>query len=74
LIATTRERASSGESYQQTITLGVRIPFGAGPRHDARTAGARAEATEVLARLALARERLDAEREAARARVEASRL
>jgi len=74
LIATTRERASSGESYQQTITLGVRIPFGAGPRHDARTAGARAEATEVLARLALERERLDAEREAARARVEASRL
>lgn len=74
LIATTRERASSGESYQLTITLGVRIPFGAGPRHEARAAGARAEATEVLAQLALARERLDAEREAARARVEASRL
>jgi cobalt-zinc-cadmium efflux system outer membrane protein len=74
LLATTRERANNGESYQQTITLGVRIPFGAGPRHDARTAGTRAEAIEIMAQLALERERLDAEREAARVRVEATRL
>lgn len=73
LVATTRERANSGESYQQTITLGVRIPFGGGPRHDARTANARAEATEIQAQLAVERERLKAEREAARVRVDASR-
>ncbi|HEU4459943.1 MAG TPA: TolC family protein [Methylibium sp.] len=72
-LATTRERGVFGEISQQTITLGVRIPFGGGPRHDARTAKARAEATEVQAELALERERLAAEREAARVRVEAAR-
>ena len=40
-IATTRDRGASGETWQQTFTVGVRIPFGAGPRHDARTAAAR---------------------------------
>jgi len=73
MLATTRDRGAFGEASQQTITLGVRIPFGGGPRHDARTANARAEATEVQAQLALERERLSAEREAARVRVEASR-
>ncbi|MBC7992643.1 MAG: TolC family protein [Rhizobacter sp.] len=73
MLATTRDRGGFGEASQQTITLGVRIPFGGGPRHDARTANARAEATEVQARLALERERLAAEREAARLRVESFR-
>jgi cobalt-zinc-cadmium efflux system outer membrane protein len=73
LLGTTRERGISGESPQQTLTLGLRIPFGGGPRHDARIANARAEATEVQARLALERERLTADREAARVRVQASR-
>ena len=73
MLATTRDRGARGEASQQTITLGIRIPFGAGPRFDARRANARAEATEVQAQLALERERLTAEREAARVRVEASR-
>lgn len=73
MLATTRDRGAFGEASQQTITLGVRIPFGGGPRHDARSANARAEATEVQAHLVLERERLVAEREAARARVDASR-
>jgi cobalt-zinc-cadmium efflux system outer membrane protein len=73
MLATTRDRGAFGESAQQTITLGVRIPFGGGPRHDARSAQARAEATELQAQLALERERLSAEREAARVRVDASR-
>jgi len=73
MLATTRDRGAFGEASQQTITLGVRIPFGGGPRHDARSAHARAEAAEVQAQLALERERLGAEREAARVRVEASR-
>jgi cobalt-zinc-cadmium efflux system outer membrane protein len=32
MLATTRDRGAFGEASQQTITLGVRIPFGAGPR------------------------------------------
>lgn len=73
MLATTRDRGARGETSQQTITLGIRIPFGAGPRSDARRANARAEATEIQAQLALERERLIAERDAARVRVEASR-
>lgn len=72
-LAATRDRGGFGEATQQTITLGVRIPFGSGPRHDARTANARAEATAALALLALERERLTAELDAARVRVQASR-
>ena len=73
MLATTRDRGAFGEASQQTITLGVRIPFGSGPRHDARSASARADATEAQAQLALERERVVAEREAARVRVESSR-
>lgn len=73
MLAATRERGAFGEPFRQTITLGVRIPFGDGPRHDARIATARAEATEAQAQLALAQQRLSAEREAAQARVDAAR-
>jgi outer membrane protein, heavy metal efflux system len=72
-IAATRDRGTHGESYQQTVTVGVRIPFGAGPRHDARVASARAEAVELQAQLALERARLAGDREAARARTDAAR-
>lgn len=72
-LATTRDRGARGDASQHTITLGIRIPFGAGPRFDARSANARAEAMEIQAQLALERERLAAEREAVRVRVEASR-
>ncbi|WP_088283827.1 TolC family protein [Ideonella sp. A 288] len=72
-IAATRDRGAYGESYQQTFMVGVRIPFGAGPRHDARVASARAEAVELQAQLALERARLAGEREAARARTDAAR-
>lgn len=73
MLATTRDRGAFGEASQQTITLGVRIPFGGGPRFDARRASARADATEAQAQLALERERVTAEREAARVRVESAR-
>ncbi|WP_421882241.1 TolC family protein [Methylibium sp.] len=72
-LAGTRERGADGEANQQSITLGLRIPFGGGPRHDTRVARARAEALELQARLTLERERLLAEREAARGRVDAAR-
>ena len=72
-LAVTRERDAFGERHQQSVTFGVRIPFGAGARHEARNAAAQADATEAQTLLALARERLIAEREAARAHVDAAR-
>ena len=73
-IATTRDRGASGEAWQQTFTVGVRIPFGAGPRHDARTAAARAETIELQAQLNLERARLAGERDSAKARTDSARL
>jgi len=73
-ITATRDRSAAGEPYQQAITLGLRVPFGAGARHDARVASAQAEATELRAQLALELARWVSEREAARARTEAAKL
>lgn len=73
MLATTRDRGSFGDPAQQTVTIGVRIPFGAGPRHEGRVALARADVVEVQAQLAIERERLAAERESARIRVESAR-
>lgn len=72
-LSTTRERGAFGERYDQSITLGIRIPFGAGPRHDSRVAAARADAAEANAQLAFDQARLQSEREAAVVRVEAAR-
>lgn len=72
-ITATRDRGNYGELYMQTVKVGVRIPFGAGPRLDARVASARAEAIELQAQVALERARLASEREAARARTDAAR-
>ena len=73
-LATTRDRGAAGERYGQTVTLAVRIPFGGGPRHDAKVAAARAEVAEVQAQLALDRARVQSERDAAVARVDAARV
>lgn len=73
MLAVTRERGASSEPSLQTLTLGIRIPFGAGPRYNARVASALAERTEAEARLALERQRLLAERESAAARLAATR-
>ncbi len=72
-ISATRDRSGFGETYQQTFTVGVRIPFGAGTRHDARQATARAEVLELQAQLAAERARLAAERKTAAARTAAAR-
>ena len=72
-LTTTRDRSAFGEASQQTFALSVRIPFGGGARHNARTAQALADAMEVQAQLGQERERLAAEQEAARVRVEAAR-
>ena len=73
MIGTTRDRGASGDAWQQTVTVGVRIPFGAGPRHDARTAAARAEVIKLQAQVNLERARLAGDREAARARTDGAR-
>ena len=72
-LATTRDRGAFGDRYGQTITLALRIPFGGGPRHEAKVAAARADVAEARAQIALEGERLAAEREASRGRVDAAR-
>lgn len=73
LLATTRERDGFGDSYAQTMTIGVRIPFGSESRNRAKVGLARAEALEAEEQLRLERERLLADLEAADARVQAAR-
>ncbi len=73
-IAATRDRSAFGDAWQQTFTVGVRIPFGAGPRHGARSAAARAEAVELQAQMNLERARLAGDRDSAKARADAARL
>jgi len=74
LLATTRQRGAFGEPWQQTVTLGVRIPFGSENRNRARVGQARAEAIETETQLRLERDRLAADLEAARIQVESARL
>lgn len=71
LLATTRSKGQAGERYQQTVTLGVRIPLGAGARSQAREATALADAVDAEARTAIAQSRLAAETQAARTRLAA---
>lgn len=71
-VAAMREREAASESWQQTVTLGLRIPFGADSRSRSKVAGANAEAIEAEAQLALERERLFAEVDAAKVHVEAA--
>jgi cobalt-zinc-cadmium efflux system outer membrane protein len=72
-LATTRDRAHAMDAWSQTITLGVRIPFGSDSRQRARVASAIADETEAEAQLAVERERVAAEVDTARQRAEAAR-
>lgn len=72
-VTTTRDRGAFGERYGQTVLIGVRVPFGAGPRYDARVATAQAEAIEVQSQLTLERDRIQADQRGAASRVEAAR-
>lgn len=72
-VLTTRDREAFGDGYQQSLTLGVRIPFGSASRQRAKLGLARAEALESEGQLRLERERLLADLEAARVLVEATR-
>jgi cobalt-zinc-cadmium efflux system outer membrane protein len=72
-LAATRDRANSGDAWSDTLTLGVRIPFGSDSRQRARVATAAAEKTEAEAQLAVEQERIAAEIDAARQGEEAAR-
>lgn len=71
-LATTRERSAYGDAFDQSITVGVRIPFGADNRQRARIVTAEAEAVEAEAQLDYEREQVLAGIEAARVRVDAA--
>lgn len=60
-LSTRYDRAAAGLENEQTWAVSVRIPFGGGPRHDARVATANAEALEAGAELALEQDRLQRE-------------
>jgi cobalt-zinc-cadmium efflux system outer membrane protein len=68
-LATTRDRSVFGDPWQQTITLGIRIPFGSENRQRAKVGAARAEAIEAEAQMRIERERLIANLDATRVRV-----
>ena len=68
-VQTSRDRGAFGEAYGQSISIGVRFPFGANDRQLAKAALAGAERTEAETVLANERERLAAEAQAAAARV-----
>jgi cobalt-zinc-cadmium efflux system outer membrane protein len=71
-LSAARERGTADERYQQSITLGVRLPLGAGVRAQAREAAALAQALELETRAERERERLGADIQAAQARVRAA--
>ncbi|MBN9459945.1 MAG: TolC family protein [Burkholderiales bacterium] len=73
VISAIAERGAFGESYNNSLVFGVRIPFGAGPRAQARIASARADADELTAQLGLERARVLAEIEGSRARLQTVR-
>lgn len=67
-LATTRDRGGYGERYNQTITVGVRIPFGMGSRHTEQLSSANAQALEAESALAAQRTRLLSEIRTAQSR------
>lgn len=52
-VAATRERDVTGASFKQSFTVGIRIPFGAGPRARAKQFTAQAEALDAEAQAEL---------------------
>jgi len=72
-VATSRERGAFGERYGQSVLVGIRVPLGAGPRHDARLATVQAEATEVQSQRVLEQARIQADQQGAAARLAAAR-
>lgn len=68
-VGATRETGDAGERSVQSLTVGIRIPIGGGPRQDARVAGTQAEAFEAEAAAEVEQSRVDSEAASARARL-----
>jgi outer membrane protein, heavy metal efflux system len=73
-VGAARETGGSGEPSVQSLIVGVRIPFGAGPRHGARVATAQAEAVEADATADVEQHRVTSDADSARARIQASQV
>lgn len=71
-LSTARERGARGEAWGQTVTLGLRIPFGSDGQRKTQLATAAAAQIEAEAQLTLEQQRLAAELATARARLDAS--
>lgn len=65
-LGVTRERGQAGERFEQTLTVGLRIPFGAGAQHRSEAGMAMADAIEQEERARLEHDRLETELLAAR--------
>lgn len=72
MLATSRDRGVLGENYQQSITVGVRLPFGSDSRKRASIATAQAQSIEAETQLTLERERIQASLDSARVRLESA--
>lgn len=72
-LLTTRDRGAAGERFGQTVSLGIRIPLGSNDRSRARAAAAAGDLAEAQAGLRAAQERVLAEAQSSRARLDASR-
>ena len=73
-VGAARETGGSGEPSVQSLIVGIRIPFGGGPRQDARVATAQAEALEAEATADVEQNRVTSEAASARARLQASQV
>lgn len=72
-IGASRETGGAGEPSVQSLIVGICVPFGGGPRQDARVATAQAEALEAEATADVEQNRVASEAASARTRLEASR-
>lgn len=69
-LAMTRNRGQGSEPYQQSLTLGLRIPFGSESRSRAKLSAAQAELIEAEGQLGLEQSRVLAELDGARIRLD----
>lgn len=72
-LLTTRERGAVGERHEQSVTIGVRIPFGNDARNRGKVAGAAADFLEAEGALEIERDKLGADVQTARMRLAAVR-
>ncbi len=69
-LAMARNRGQGSEPYQQSVTLGLRIPFGSESRSQAKLSTAQAELIEAEGQLGLEQSRVLAELDSARIRLD----